>query len=92
MTDIFHTKIRQSLANPGLQAALDANAERRMRARITAFASLPEELDIMRQRANEVRTNIITNRLCWRLRSRKTPGLSPNPKPWSGKRSKSTMR
>lgn len=61
MTDAFHKEIRASLANPGLQAALDGNAERRLRARENAFASLPEEWPVMRARAHAVRANTIAN-------------------------------
>lgn len=55
----FYQKIEQALSDTNLQAALDANAERRINARITAFASLPEELSILRQRAHHVRLNTI---------------------------------
>jgi L-lactate dehydrogenase complex protein LldF len=61
MTDVFHTQIRTALANPGLQAALDANAERRLSARTQSFASLPEDLQTMRSRAHAVRQNTIAN-------------------------------
>ncbi len=57
----FHQSIRQSISNPVLQAALDANAEKRIQARQTAYASLPEPLEIMRQRAHEVRATTIRN-------------------------------
>jgi hypothetical protein len=39
MTDPFKTHIRNALANPGLQAALDSNAERRLNALQWAYAS-----------------------------------------------------
>jgi L-lactate dehydrogenase complex protein LldF len=61
MTDAFHSKIKQSLDNPNLQAALDGNAERRRVARETAYQSLPEDLQVMRQRAHEVRARTILN-------------------------------
>ncbi len=61
MTDSFHAHIRTSLANPGLQAALDANAERRLNAREQSFASLPEDLQTMRSRAHSVRQKTIDN-------------------------------
>ncbi|MBM3144813.1 MAG: hypothetical protein FJ010_07545 [Chloroflexi bacterium] len=61
MNDSFHTHIRNSIANPALQAALDANAEKRIQARLTAYASLPEPLEIMRQRAHAVRAETIQN-------------------------------
>ena len=57
----FHTCIRTALANETLQAALDANAERRIRARITAFASLPIDRETLRQRAHAVRADVIAN-------------------------------
>ena len=56
----FHTRIRDALANPVLQAALDANAERRVQARKTAFSSLEEPLEVLRQRAHRVRAETIT--------------------------------
>ena len=61
MPNAFHAHIRQSLANPNLQAALDLNAEKRIIARQTAFISLPEDLAIMRQRARAVRAEVIAN-------------------------------
>jgi len=61
MSEIFHQKIQQSLTNPALQAALDGNAERRLVARKTAYASLPEDLEIMRRRAHEARKETIAN-------------------------------
>ena len=61
MTDTFRTQIRKSLADPNLQAALDKNAERRIEARRTAFASLPEDLESLRQRAHAVRAEVIAN-------------------------------
>ncbi len=57
----FHTHIRTALANETLQAALDANAERRIRARITAFASLPIDRETLRQRAHAMRADVIAN-------------------------------
>lgn len=58
MPDLFHSRIRRSLADENLQAALDANAERRIRVRKEALASLanPEEL---RQSAHAVREEVI---------------------------------
>jgi len=61
MTDPFHTHIQSALANPNLQIALDANAEKRISARQVAFASLPEELPVMRRRAHTVRADVIAN-------------------------------
>ena len=60
MTDVFHTHIRASLANPVLQAALDGNAERRTIGRKQAFESLPDA-NILRQRAHSVRADVIAN-------------------------------
>ncbi|MFN3742508.1 MAG: LUD domain-containing protein, partial [Anaerolineales bacterium] len=54
----LRTRIRQSLANPVLQAALDANAERRLRGRAQAFASLPDA-ETRRQQAHAVRGWVI---------------------------------
>jgi len=61
MSDIFHQKIQKALADPNLQAALDGNAERRISAREQAYASLPEDLQKMRQRAHAVRAETIAN-------------------------------
>jgi len=57
MTD-FHTKIREQIANEALQAALDANAERRVQGRIKALATLPDPQE-RRQRAHAVRADVI---------------------------------
>ena len=54
----FREKIRQQIADPSLQAALDANAERRVRARINAWASLPDWQE-RRQRTHAVRAEVI---------------------------------
>lgn len=56
----FHDHIRQSLNNPNLQTALDANAEIRISVRREAFASLPD-FEAMRARAKAVRREVITN-------------------------------
>jgi L-lactate dehydrogenase complex protein LldF len=61
MPDTFHKKIRAALENPSLQAALDGNAERRRSARHQAYASLPKDLNTMRQRAHAVRAQTIKN-------------------------------
>jgi len=61
MSESFHKRIQHSLENPGLQAALDGNAERRKNARQQAYASLPEELETLRQRAHAVRAHTIAN-------------------------------
>jgi L-lactate dehydrogenase complex protein LldF len=44
MTDIFHQRIRASLADENLQAALDANAERRIAVRQQALLRCPTTL------------------------------------------------
>jgi L-lactate dehydrogenase complex protein LldF len=54
----FHTKIREQIKDNALQAALDANAERRVQGRIAAFASLPNWRE-RRQRAHAVRAEVI---------------------------------
>jgi len=62
MTTIFKNKIHAALANPTLQAALDGNAERRMKARLQARAEMSnEEFQAIRQRAHKVRADIVTN-------------------------------
>jgi L-lactate dehydrogenase complex protein LldF len=61
MPPLFKERIRQALANPGLQEALDANAERRRKARQQAYASLPEDLQTLRRRAHEVRRRAIAD-------------------------------
>lgn len=61
MTDPFIAHIRNALANPGLQAALDSNAERRLSALQQACVSLPEDLQVMRDRAHAVRAEVISN-------------------------------
>lgn len=53
--------IRHALANPALQAALDANAERRREARERAHASLPQPWETMRRRAAEVRADVLAH-------------------------------
>jgi L-lactate dehydrogenase complex protein LldF len=57
----FHSKIKESLADLGLQEALDTNARNRRKALQTAYASLPEPLELMRMRAHEVRSTTISN-------------------------------
>ncbi|MFZ5905343.1 MAG: LUD domain-containing protein [Chloroflexota bacterium] len=56
----FHARIRESLANASLQAALDANAARRAKGRAAAFASLPDWKE-RRQRAHAVRAEVIAH-------------------------------
>ncbi|HEX9027557.1 MAG TPA: LUD domain-containing protein, partial [Anaerolineales bacterium] len=61
MSDPFRSHIRQALADPNLQAALDTNAERRRIARQQAYTSLPEDLQTLRRRAHAVRADVIAN-------------------------------
>ncbi len=56
----FHQRIRASLANAALQAALDANAQRRVQGRLAAFASLPDWRQ-RRQRARAVRAEVMAD-------------------------------
>lgn len=56
----FHEHIKKSLKDEALQAALDANAERRINIRREAFASLPDAED-RRRRAHAVRAQVISN-------------------------------
>jgi L-lactate dehydrogenase complex protein LldF len=60
MTDPFQYRIREAQKNPVLQAALDANAERRVRVRKEAFASLPDYQGL-RSRAHHIRADVIAN-------------------------------
>ncbi len=61
MANPFKQKIKISLANQGLQAALDDNAIRRRAARLAAYESLPEDPQILRQRAHAVRQDVISH-------------------------------
>jgi len=54
----FREKIREQVTNNALQAALDANAERRIQGRIKAFTTLPDPQE-RRQRAHAVRADVI---------------------------------
>ncbi len=58
MTSVFHSRIRASLADENLQSALDANAERRIRVRKDAFASLSDP-QALRERAHAVREDVV---------------------------------
>ena len=60
MLSPFREHIRRSLADDNLQAALDANARRRVEGRERAFASLPDAEE-RRDRAHEARREIIAN-------------------------------
>lgn len=61
MISLFHQKIRQALSNATLQTALDNNAERRNTARHIVYQSLPQDLSVMRQRAHQVRAEVINH-------------------------------
>jgi L-lactate dehydrogenase complex protein LldF len=60
MTNPFQSHIRASLANPNLQAALDANADRRIGVRRDALASLPDP-EGLRQSAHRVRADVVAH-------------------------------
>ena len=61
MTNPFKEHIHAALANPNLQIALDNNNERRMDARLLSYQSLPEDIQVLRQRAHAVRAEVITH-------------------------------
>lgn len=61
MPDKLQQNIRQALADPQLQNALDGNAERRQAAFTAAFESLPESRQTLRQRAHAMRQAVITD-------------------------------
>ena len=54
----FKSRIRKSIANESLQIALDNNTQRRLKARTTAFESLPDWRE-RRQRAHAIRADVI---------------------------------
>jgi len=56
----FLEKVREALANPTLQKALDQNAERRERGRVSAFSTLPNPAHILREAA-QIRRQTIDN-------------------------------
>jgi L-lactate dehydrogenase complex protein LldF len=56
--DFFRERIRQSIQNEALQAALDQNAERRTLGRIHAFQSIPDWRE-RRKRAHAIRAEVI---------------------------------
>lgn len=60
MTDPFHTHIRSALGDPNLQAALDANADRRIRVRQEALGTLDNPQDL-RRKAHQIRAGVIAN-------------------------------
>ncbi len=55
----FRARIREKIADQALQAALDANAARRVQGRKAAFESLPDWRE-RRQRAHAVRAEVIS--------------------------------
>ena len=57
----FHSQIRTAIADENLQTALDKNAEMRLIARTTAYADLEDDLQKLRQRAHQVRAEVIDN-------------------------------
>jgi len=59
--NLFHTQIRGAIADENLQIALDKNAEMRLIARATAYTSLGDDLPILRQRAHEVRADVVAH-------------------------------
>lgn len=60
MINSFRRRVRKAIANLELQAALDRNADQRMKAWETAFDSLPE-VDHLRHHAHEIRQHTIAN-------------------------------
>jgi len=55
---LFKEKIREKIGDNALQAALDGNAEKRVKGRIAAFGSIPDWRD-RRQKAHAVRADVI---------------------------------
>jgi L-lactate dehydrogenase complex protein LldF len=55
---LFKEKIHEKVSDNALQIALDNNAERRVKGRITAFASIPDWRE-RRQRAHRIRADVI---------------------------------
>jgi L-lactate dehydrogenase complex protein LldF len=58
MASLIREKIREKIADSDLQAALDRNAENRVRARISAFGTLPDGAG-RRQKAHAIRADVI---------------------------------
>ncbi|MDP1547090.1 MAG: LUD domain-containing protein, partial [Anaerolineales bacterium] len=56
----FRNRIRESINNETLQAALDANTERRLKGRAAAFESIPDWRE-RRVRARNIRADVIDN-------------------------------
>jgi L-lactate dehydrogenase complex protein LldF len=61
MTKPFRTQIHRALADANLQTALDNNAQRRTQVRLQSYASLPEDVQVMRQRAHNIRADVIAH-------------------------------
>ncbi|MCS7011672.1 MAG: LUD domain-containing protein [Anaerolineales bacterium] len=59
-TGLFRQRIRQSLADENLQAALDANAARRQAGRLIALAALPDYQE-RRARAHAIKADVIAH-------------------------------
>jgi L-lactate dehydrogenase complex protein LldF len=59
-TSTFRERIRSAIANPILQAALDANAERRKTGRQNSLATIPDWQE-RRQRAHAIRADVINH-------------------------------
>jgi L-lactate dehydrogenase complex protein LldF len=57
----FHKRVEEALKNETLQIALDNNASRRRQARTTSFASLADDLENYRDRAQKIREEVIDN-------------------------------
>src|SRR5687767_4578580 len=58
MNTEFRKRIRKAIANPSLQVALDANAERRVKGRVNAWEALPNWRE-RRQQAHSIRADVI---------------------------------
>lgn len=58
MKTSFRKRILESIESPTLQAALDANAERRLKGKAAAFESIPDWRE-RRQRAHRIRADVI---------------------------------
>jgi L-lactate dehydrogenase complex protein LldF len=61
MTDAFHRHIRNALANPSLQEALDMNSEKRLKAHQQAIDPFGTEWASLRQRAHAIRADVIAH-------------------------------
>ncbi len=57
----FQDKIQAALQDPVLQSALDANAIGRRQAWTAAFEAMPYDLEEMRQKAHQIRKEVIDN-------------------------------